>query len=51
MLEGHARGEVVLPGRSPMAHRLVKVGNRQQLRQIGVGVTLATFPEKLPGRQ
>jgi hypothetical protein len=45
------RGKAVLLGRSPMAHRLVKVGNRQQLRRIGVGVALAAFLEKFLGRQ
>lgn len=33
-----------------MAHRVVKVGNRQQLSQSGVGVALATSVEGFLGR-
>jgi len=41
----------VLLGRSPMAHRVVKVGNSQQLRRAGVGVAFAMSIEEFGGRQ
>jgi hypothetical protein len=34
-----------------MAHRVVKVGNRQQLWQSGGGMALATSNEEFLGRQ
>ena len=47
---GMCKARSSCPGRSP-AHRVIKVGNTQQLWQGGIGVALAASIEEFLGRR